>query len=147
MLVTFFNKVVKCLHTLSPIGSRGRGIRPAPVASPSVILTRLRPCGYPPPRAVSPSGQKPQSTSWYTLGEHDPGALSNFLLRVMRHNRHLSALIVSLGCVDIATVCKGLEDNMPNIKAKTKKSKAGSTAETTDADVFFAPMDKGILFA
>ena len=51
-----------------------------------------------------------------TLGEHDPGALSNFLLRVTRHNRHLSALIVTLGRVDTTPVCKGLEDNMPNIE-------------------------------
>ena len=92
---------------------------PAPVASPSVTLTRLRPCRSPPPRAASPSGQR----------EHDPGALSNFLLRVTRHNGHLSVLIVTLGRVDTATVCKGLEDNMPNMKAKTKKSKAGPATD------------------
>ena len=56
-------------------------------------------------------------------------------------------LIVTLGRVDTATVCKGLEDNVPNMKAKTRKSKGGPAAETTDADAFVAPIDKGIIFA
>ena len=95
-------------------------------------------------RAETTIGQLSVARS--TLREHDPGAMSKFLLRVTRHNRHLSALIVTLGRVDNATVCKGLEDNMPNMKIKTTKSKAGPVAETTDVDVFVATTDKGILF-
>ena len=82
-----------------------------------------------------------------TFNEQDPGALSNFLLRVTWHNHHLSAMIVHLGLLNTSTVCKGLEDNMPSMKAKTKKSKGGRTAETTDNEVFIAPMDTGIVFA
>ena len=96
-------------------------------------------------RAETAIGQLSMSRS--TLREHEPGALSNFLLRVTQHSRHLSALMVTLGRVDTATACKGLEDNMPNMKAKTKKSKAGPAAELTDADVFVGPTDKGMLFA
>ena len=38
------------------------------------------------------------SIAWSTFNEQDPGALSNFLLCVTRHNRHASAMIVHLGC-------------------------------------------------
>ena len=82
-----------------------------------------------------------------TLGEHNPDELSNFFRRVTWHNRHLSKLIITLVRVDTATVYKFLEDNMRSMKAKTKKRKAGSAVETTDAGVFVAPIDKGILFA
>ena len=65
-----------------------------------------------------------------TFNKQDPGALSNFLLRVTQHNHHLSAMIVHLGHPNASTVCTGLEDSVPSMKAKTKKSKGGGGART-----------------
>ena len=84
-----------------------------------------------------------------TFNERDLGALGNFLLRVTRHNHHLSTMIVHLGCLDTSTVCKGLEDNIPRMKDQDEEEQGGGgvTAETTDNEVFVAPGDTDIVFA